>query len=66
MRHQLLEQIVGEFRKFVLELELDARGQKGGSLEQTADHRIDAVFQNAAEPFRNARIFVLRIRAPAH
>ena len=58
MRDQLLEQIVGEFRKFVLELELYPRGKKGRALEQAADHRIDAIVQNAAEPLRYSRIFV--------
>ena len=58
MRDELLEQIVGEFRKFVLELELNPRGEEGRAFQQTADHRIDAVFQDAAEPLRDARIFV--------
>ena len=58
MRDKLLKQIVGEFRKFVLELELDARRQKGGSFQEAADQRIDAIFEEAAEPLGNARIFV--------
>ena len=58
MRDKLLEQIAGEFWKFVLELELDPRGEKRRTFEKPADHRIDAVFQDAAEPLGNARIFV--------
>ena len=58
MRDKLLEQIVGEFRKFVFELELDPRRQKRRALQQAADHRIDAIFEDAAEPLGNARIFV--------
>ena len=58
MRDELLEQIVGEFRKLVLELELDARREKGRAFEQPADQRIDAILQNAAEPLRYSRIFL--------
>jgi hypothetical protein len=58
MRDELLEQIVGEFRKLVLQLELDARGKEGRAFEEAADQRVDAVFQKAAEPFSNARVFL--------
>ncbi len=58
MRDELFQQVVGEFRKFVLQLELDPRGKERSAFEKAADQRVDAVFQNAAEPFRNARILV--------
>ncbi len=58
MGDELLQQIVGEFRKFVLELELDTRRKKGGAFEKAADQRVDAIFENSAEPLRNARILV--------
>ncbi len=32
-----------------------------GAFEQAADQRVDAVFQNAAEPLRNARILVREV-----
>jgi hypothetical protein len=33
VRHQLFKKIVGEFGKFVLDLELHARGQERGAFE---------------------------------
>ena len=57
MRDQLLEQIVGELRKLVLELELHARREERGTFQQPAHHRIGPVLQDAAEPLRNAGIF---------
>ena len=57
MRDQLLQQIFGKFREFVLELELDPCGKEGCAFQQPADQRIDAVVQDAAEALRNARIF---------
>ncbi len=58
MRDQLLQQIFGEFREFVLELELDPCGKEGRTFQQPADQRIDAIVQDAAEALRNARIFL--------
>ena len=43
IRNQLFEQVCGEFRKFVLELELDARGEKRRAFQQPGDHRIGAI-----------------------
>src|SRR6202034_4374439 len=50
VRHQLLEQVAGELRKFVFELELHARCEDCRALKQPADHRIDAILKNAAKP----------------
>ena len=54
----MLEQIVGEFRKFVFELELDARRKKGRTFEQTANQWVDAILQDTAEPFRYSRVSI--------
>ncbi len=58
MRNELFQQIVGEFRKFVLQLELDPRCKERGAFEKAADQRVDAIFQNTAEPLCNARILI--------
>ena len=58
VRDELLEQIAGEFRKLVLELELHARGEEGRAFEQAGDHRIHALGDQAAEPLGDARIFL--------
>jgi hypothetical protein len=58
MRDQLLEQVAGEFRELVLELELNPRGKKRRAFEQPADQRIDAVLEDPAEPLRDSGIFV--------
>src|SRR5215467_3355884 len=60
MRDQLLEKIVRELGKFVLELKLNPRGEKRRPLEKTADQRVDAVFQDTAQPLGNPRIFVCK------
>src|SRR5947209_9063501 len=57
MRDELFQQVFGELREFVLELELDSCCEERGSLEQPADQRIDTVIQNAAEALRNTWIF---------
>jgi len=57
MRNQLLKQAVGEFREFMLDLELDSRGEESRAFEQSADEGVRTVFQKAAEPLRYARIF---------
>ena len=58
VRHKLFEQVAGEFREFLLELELDAGGKKGGPLQQRADHRVHAFCDQPAEPLGDARIFL--------
>ena len=58
MGNELFQQILGEFGKFVLELELHPRRQESRALQQAADHRIDAVVQKAAETLGDARIFL--------
>src|SRR5262249_45408881 len=57
VRDQLLQQIGGELGKLVLELELHARGQERGALEQAGHHRIHAVGDQAAQTFGDAWIF---------
>jgi hypothetical protein len=56
MRDELLEQVAGEFREFVLELELHAGGQERGALQEPGNHRIHPVADDAAEPFGDAGI----------
>ena len=58
MRNELFKEIVGEFRKLVLELELDSRGEKCRTLQQTADHGVNAVLYEASETLGDAGIFV--------
>ena len=58
MRDELLKQIIREFRELVLEFELDPRGQKCRAFQETANQRIDAVLQEAAEALRDAGILV--------
>ena len=57
-RDELLQQVVCEFGKLVLQLQLHARGKEGCSLEQASHHGIRAVAQDATEPSCNAWIFV--------
>ncbi len=57
MRNELFQQIFGEFRKLVFELELDPCGQESSSLQQSSDQWVYTVIQDTAEAFRNARIF---------
>src|SRR4029077_958378 len=56
MRDQLLEQIVGELGKLVLELELHARREERRALQQSAHHRVEPILQDAAKPLCNAGI----------
>ena len=56
VRNQLFEQIGREFREFVLELELDAGGEKRRAFEQAGDHRIGAFADQSAEAFGDAGI----------
>src|SRR5258708_29727440 len=58
VRNELFQQILGELGEFVFELELHPRGKEGGSFQQPPDQRIDTVLQNAAQAFRNSRIFL--------
>src|ERR1700732_648673 len=53
---ELLEQIIGELGKFVLEFELHARRKQGRAFEEARDHRIDAVADESPQPFGDARI----------
>ena len=62
MRRELVDQVGREIGELVLDLELHARGQKRRALEQPADHRIDAVVEQAAEPLGDARIFLGEFR----
>ena len=54
----MLEQVAGEFREFVLELELNAGGEEGGAFEQARDHRIGAFADQPAEPLGDAGILL--------
>ena len=58
VRHQLLEQIAGEFRELVLQLELHAGGEKRRALEQARNHRVHPVGDQAAKPLSDAGILV--------
>lgn len=58
MRDQLLQQIAGEFGKFMLELELHSGREKCRTFKQSTDQRVDAVFENASKPIRNPWIFL--------
>ena len=56
MRRKLIDQVGGEVGELVLELQLHPRRQKGRAFEQPADHRIDPVFHQPAEPLGHARV----------
>ena len=56
--NQLLQQVAGKFRKLVLELELHPRREECGALEQPTHQGIDAIVQDAAQPFRDTGIFL--------
>ena len=58
MRRELVEQIGGEIRELVFDLELDSRGEKRRPFEQAADHRVDAVVEQSAQSLRDAGIFL--------
>ena len=52
--HQLVQQVIGEFRELVFQLQLDPRRQIGRAFEQAEDHVVGTLFDQAAEPSRNA------------
>lgn len=56
IRNQLLEQVCSEFREFVLELELNASGEKCGTFQQSRDHGIRAIPDQPTEAFCDAGI----------
>ena len=58
VRRELVDQVRGEVGELVLELELDAGGQKRGALEKAGDHRIGGVANDPSEPLRDAWIVV--------
>src|SRR5215470_5774500 len=58
MRDQLLQKIVRELGKFVLDLKLNARRKKGRAFQKAADQWIDAIFQYPAQSLGDTRIFV--------
>ena len=46
----------------MLELELNSRGQKRRPFEQAADHRVEAVLEQSAEPLGDPGIFLRELR----
>jgi hypothetical protein len=58
VRHKLIDQIGGEVGEFVLELELDARGQERRALEQARRSSDRAGRHQAAETLGDSRIFL--------
>ena len=57
VRRQLIDQVGGEVRELVLELELDSGRQERCALEKPGDHRVGGVADESAEPLGDARIF---------
>ncbi len=60
-RQQLLDQIVGELGKLVLDLELHARREERRTLQEGREHGIGAVMRHAAEAVGDARIFLCEL-----
>ena len=58
MRDQVLQEVISEFREFVLEFELDSGGKECRAFQEPTDQRIDAVLQEATEALRDAGIFI--------
>lgn len=56
MRDQLFEQILGEFGEFMLELELNARREKGGSLQKPSNQGVHSIAKQAAKALGDSRI----------
>src|SRR4051812_10848779 len=56
LRHQLLEQIAGEFPKLVFQLQLNSRSQESCAFQEATDHRVNTLGREAAKTLGNARV----------
>ncbi len=63
MRIDDFEQRLGEARKLGVDLQLDARGEKGGPLDQPLDVRVRHLESAHAEPRGNLRKLLRKLRA---